>query len=44
MIEGHHTLMGTYEAMNKRIYDALPTDHECRSQPDHDDGSVGDLP
>ena len=30
MIEGHHTLMGTYEAMNKRIYDALPTDPECQ--------------
>ena len=30
MIEGQDTLMGTYEAMNKRIYDALPTDPECQ--------------
>ena len=30
MIEGQDTLMGTYEAMNKKIYDLLPTDPECQ--------------
>jgi len=30
MIEGQDTLMGTYEAMNKRLYDLLPTDPECQ--------------
>lgn len=30
MIEGRDTLMGTYDAMVKRIYDLLPTDPECQ--------------
>lgn len=30
MIEGHHTIMGTCEAMTKRIQKLLPDDPECR--------------
>ena len=30
MIEGQDTLTGTFEAMNKRLYDALPADPECQ--------------
>ena len=30
MIEGQDTLMGTYEALRQRLYDALPPDPECQ--------------
>ena len=30
MIEGRDTLMGTFESMNKMLYDALPKDPECQ--------------
>lgn len=30
MIEGHDTLMGTYDAMVQKIYDPLPADPECQ--------------
>lgn len=30
MIEGHDTIMGTYEAMTQRVHDRLPDDPECQ--------------